>query len=115
MTRTVSSTGPAIVVHANGFNLTEAGTTRIVFWRSVERIVALKQDLGTHDLIILLVDAEGAAEPLLLAEEMPGFADLFGAMETHLGVSPGWYPEIMLPAFEATPMVLYRRSPDTPA
>lgn len=107
--------GPEITVHPNGFNLTEAGTTKIVFWGSVERIVALKQDLGTHDIIVLLVDAEGAPEPLLLAEEMPGFADLFGAMETHLGVSPAWYPEIMLPAFEPTPMLLYHRKPDAPA
>ncbi len=102
---------PAIVVHANGFNLTAGGTTRIIFWHAVERVVAHKQDLGTHDMIVLLVEAQGSTEPILLAEEMPGFADLFGPMETHLGVSPAWYPDIMLPAFAPTPMLLYPTTP----
>ncbi|MFN8653748.1 MAG: hypothetical protein U0133_17715 [Gemmatimonadales bacterium] len=108
----MTTDGPAIVVHPNGFNLTVSGTTKIIFWHSIERVVALKQDLGTHDMIVLLVDAHGAPEPVVLAEEMPGFADLFAPMETHLGVSPAWYPEIMLPAFEPTPMLLYSRTPD---
>jgi hypothetical protein len=44
-----------------------------------------------------------------VSEEWPGFKDLFGVMEKELGISPGWYMEIMTPPFEPTPRLLFER------
>ncbi len=84
--------------------------SRAIPWQSVHRIAAFKQDLGTHDCITLLIEVRRAEPQLLtLSEECPGFAALFGPMEQALGIDPSWYLEIMTPAFEPAPMVLYLR------
>jgi hypothetical protein len=44
-----------------------------------------------------------------VSEEWPGFSELFAGLEAALGVSPAWYLEIMTPAFEPTPRLLYDR------
>jgi hypothetical protein len=76
----------------------------------VTRIAAFKQDLHTHDRIVLLLEIDHpAVEVITLPEDCPGFSALFGPMEQELGVNPSWYLEIMTPVFEPTPVVLYIR------
>ena len=76
-------------------------------------MAAVKQDRHSHDRIVLLIEVRrSSSEVLTLPENCPGFAGLFGPMEQALGIDPSWYLEIMTPAFEATPTVLYLREPD---
>ncbi len=90
--------------------MTVGGHSRAVPWASVTRIAAFKRDLSTHDQIVLVINAAISGDPVLtLPEDCPGFADLFGPMETALGINPSWYLEIMTPAFEPTPRVIYLR------
>ncbi|MFL5383844.1 MAG: hypothetical protein ACJ8GN_15090 [Longimicrobiaceae bacterium] len=104
--------GPAVIeATADGFVLRPSGGAAVeVPWSAVRRAAAYKRDLVTTDAIMLVLELDAPAPALLeLSEEWPGFADLFGGMERALGVSPAWYIEIMLPAFEPTPRVLYER------
>lgn len=114
---TSRSTPPAIEVAADGFVLRGAdGTVIDVRWTSIRRAVGYKRDLYTADVIVLALELDAPAPALLeLSEEWPGFAELFGGMERALGVSPSWYVEIMVPAFEPTPRVLYERAVTTSA
>ncbi|MBK6781593.1 MAG: hypothetical protein IPI38_09460 [Gemmatimonadetes bacterium] len=101
---------PTIAADVTGISLTIGGVSRAIPWSAIQRIAAFKQDLGSHDRIVLAIDAtRSSEEPVLLSEDCPGFADLFGQMEAALGINPGWYLEIMMPAFEATPRVIYVR------
>ena len=102
----------AIEVTGEGLVLRDAeGAAVAVRWESVRRVVAYKRDLYATDVIMLAFELDPPAPGLLeLSEEWPGFADLFGALEQALGVSPEWYVEIMVPAFEPTPRVLYARA-----
>jgi hypothetical protein len=105
---------PVIEATADGFVLRRSdGTAEEVSWSAVRRVHAYKRDLLTTDEIRLLLELEPPGGLLELSEEWPGFEDLFGGMERALGVSPAWYPEIMLPAFAPTPRTLYPRA-DTP-
>jgi hypothetical protein len=73
-------------------------------------MAAFKRDLGTHDQIVLMVEAQVSGDPVVtLSEDFPGFADLFGPMEAELGIDPRWYLEIMTPAFAPAPQVIYLR------
>lgn len=102
---------PSIAADLTGFTLTIERETRAIPWQSVLKIAAYKQDLHTYDRIVLLVEVERTGETsLTLSEDCPGFATLFGPMEQALGVNPSWYLEIMTPAFEPTPTVLFMRS-----
>jgi len=106
-----SSPPPSVVVTAAGFELRGAdGVTIAVEWAAVTRVVAYKRDAYTTDCIVLAVERDATPGLVEISEEWPGFADLFGAMETALGVSPSWYLEIMTPAFAPTPRVLYVRA-----
>lgn len=109
--RRVVVPSPTIEVTAAGFVALTPGAAPIaVAWEEVRRAVAYKRDLYTTDQIVLAFELDRPDLPLLeLSEESPGFASLFGPMEEVLGVSPSWYLEIMLPAFEPTPRVLYNR------
>jgi len=108
---------PAIAVDETGFSLTLDRHTRAFPWQSVNKVAAFKQDRFTYDRIVLLFEVSTPGDPILsLSEECPGFADLFGPMEGALGINPRWYVEIMTPAFEPTPVVLYVRSdPESPS
>lgn len=96
---------------AAGFVALTPGAAPIeVRWEDVRRAIAYKRDLYTTDQITLAFELDRPDLPLVeLSEESPGFASLFGPMEEVLGVSPSWYLEIMLPAFEPTPRLLYDR------
>lgn len=50
-------------------------------------------------------------ESMQVSEEWPGFQDLLRMMETEFGISPGWYVEIMVPAFEQMQRILFERVP----
>jgi hypothetical protein len=101
---------PVISVDGTGFNLTARRQTRVVPWRAIRRIAAFKQDRYTCDRIVLQVEADISGDPVVsLSEDCPGFAALFGPMEQELGINPAWYLEIMTPAFEPSPTVLYVR------
>lgn len=101
---------PTILADTTGISLTVGDVSRAIPWSAIQRIAAFKQDLGTHDRIVLAIEAaRSSEEPVFLSEDCPGFADLFGQMEAALGINPGWYLEIMMPAFEAAPRVIYLR------
>ena len=103
---------PTIAATATGFAVRGGAEAAVaVAWAEVRRVVAFKRDLYTTDCIVLAVEY-GAPSPAVveLSEEWPGFTDLFGTMETALGVSPSWYLEIMTPAFEPTMRVLFERA-----
>lgn len=104
---------PTIAADETGFSLTTGRHSRAVAWQSVRRVGAFKQDLGSHDQIVLLVEiAREEGEVISLPESCPGFAALFGPMEQVLGISPAWYLDIMTPAFAPTPVTLYLRPED---
>lgn len=101
---------PSIATDGTGISLTVNGHSRAIPWRFVTRIAAFKQDLYSHDGIVLLLEVDQpTTETLVLPEDCPGFSALFGPMEQELGIDPSWYMEIMTPVFEATPIVLYLR------
>lgn len=117
MSRAQPSALPAILVDDTGFSLTLNGHARAFPWQSVRKVAAFKQDLHTYDRIVLLIEVSTSGDPVLvLSEDCPGFASLFGPMEGALGINPSWYLEIMTPVFEPTPVALYvRPDPESPA
>jgi hypothetical protein len=105
---------PEIRADEDGVAVTLGAENRRVAWKDVGRIVAWKRDLLTTDEILLRIDsADTPDQSLTLSEEWPGFTTLFGPMERILGVSPAWYREIMTPAFEPRPRILYDRTLDS--
>ena len=101
---------PTIATDVTGFTLTIERMSRAYPWASVSKVAAFKQDLHSHDRIVLLIEVQrSGSEVLTLPEDCPGFAGLFGPMEQALGIDPSWYLEIMTPAFAVTPTVLYLR------
>ncbi|HEX7239915.1 MAG TPA: hypothetical protein VF263_06590 [Longimicrobiaceae bacterium] len=111
--RRPSAAPPRIVATAEGFRLEVEGRPAVeVAWKDVTRVAAYKRDLMATDEIMLAVESRGLPGRVLeLSEAWPGFADLFQPLEEHLGVSPAWYVEIMVPAFEPSYRELY---PDGP-
>lgn len=106
---------PTIATDVTGFTLTIERVSRAYPWAAVSKVAAVKQDLHSHDRIVLLIEVQRSdSEMLTVSEDCPGFAGLFGPMEQALGIDPSWYLEIMTPAFEATPTVLYLREQDSP-
>lgn len=113
LTRRQPEVLPTISADLTGFTLTVDRESRAIPWQSVVKIAAYKQDLHTYDRIVLLVEVERTGETsLTISEDCPGFSSLFGPMEQALGINPSWYLEIMTPAFEPTPTVLFMRSMD---
>ena len=100
---------PTVVATATGFELRGGTVVVTVEWARVRRAVAYKQDLLTADSIALVFELDAPAGAVEVSEEWPGFGALFEGMEVSLGVSPAWYLEIMTPAFEPTPRLLYER------
>ena len=103
---------PTIEATADGFALRAYdGTVVNVPWATVKRATAYKRDLYTTDAIMLALELDSPGRAVVeLSEEWQGFAELFGGMERALGVSADWYLEIMQPAFEPTPRLVYDRS-----
>lgn len=100
----------SIAADVTGFTLTTDGHTHAVPWTAVNRIAAFKQDLYSHDQIVLLIEVTRADTRVLsVPEDSPGFASLFKPMEEALGIDPSWYLAIMTPSFDPTPQVLYLR------
>jgi hypothetical protein len=109
--RKAPSPPPTVHADATGFSLTSNRETRAVPWQLVRRVAAFKEDLHTHDRVVLLIDVARGGDPVLrVPEDCPGFATLFGPMEEALGIDPGWYLTIMTPSFAPTPTVLYVRA-----
>ncbi len=102
---------PAVAADDGGVTLRDAaGAALHLPWARVRRAAAYKRDLYATDAIILVLELNPPGPAVVeLWDEWPGFAELFGAMERALGVSPRWYMEIMVPAFEPTPTLLYER------
>ena len=107
----VNANPPTIEATAEGFVLrSDEGTVVHVEWASVRRVAAYKRDLYATDAIMLALELDPPGPAMLeLSEEWVGFANLFGGMERALGVSTNWYLEIMVPAFEPTPRIIYER------
>jgi hypothetical protein len=101
---------------AGGFTIVRTnGDRHSVQWDQVIRIAAYKRDLITTDEIMLgieIADRPGLVQEV--SEEWTDFPDLFASMEKHLGISPAWYREIMMPAFATSSRILYER-PGSPA
>lgn len=106
---------PTVGADVTGLTLTLERHTRAIPWQAITRIAAFKQDLHTHDRVVLLIEVSSSGDPTVtISEDCPGFSDLFGPMEEALGVNPRWYLDIMAPAFEPTPTVLYLSSHSPP-
>jgi hypothetical protein len=110
---------PNIEITSTGFALrTRSGEVTPVQWSGVRRAFAYKRDHFTTDCVMLVLELDEPDGAVLeLSEEWPGFSALFDAMEAALGVRPGWYLEVMTPAFEPTPRIVYERpglDPSTP-
>lgn len=101
---------PELTITEDGLTVTSANDALVIPWGSIRRLAAFKADLGTHDQVVLVVDTSVVGEPVLLPEGLAGFSAIFAALEQHLGVAPAWYMDIMAPAFEATPLLLFERS-----
>jgi hypothetical protein len=79
-------------------------------WNRVQRAVAYKRDLSSHDLICIELQFDDGTTRVI-DEECDGFAELMAQMNRALpGVPQEWYFDIMLPAFEATPTLLFERT-----
>lgn len=102
--------GWRIEVVPGGFDVLSTKERRIpVRWGGVRRVIAYKRDLWTTDEIRLVFESDDSEGVREISEEWPGFQDLFKEMETELGVSPGWYLDIMTPAFEPMHRVIFSR------
>ncbi len=78
---------PTIATDVTGFTLTIERVSRAYPWASVTRVAAIKQDLHSHDRIVLLIEVQrSGSEVLTLPEDCPGFAGLFGPMGQALGI-----------------------------
>ena len=111
----VQPTESRVELEPGGFAvLTAKGRRFPVRWASVRRVIAYKRDLWTTDEICVLFESDDGSGRQEVSEEWPGFADLFGVMEKELGISPGWYMEIMMPPFEPTPRLLFDRAEHPP-
>lgn len=100
-----------VVVEPGGFAvLTTRGRRFTVRWAGVRSVIAYKRDLFTTDEICVVFESDDFTGGREVSEEWPGFQDLFGEMEKELGISPGWYMEIMMPPFEPTPRLLFDRA-----
>jgi hypothetical protein len=107
----VQPTESRVELEPGGFAvLTARGRRFPVRWASVRRVIAYKRDLWTTDEICVLFESDDDSGRQEVSEEWPGFKDLFGVMEKELGISPGWYMEIMMPPFEPTPRLLFDRA-----
>ena len=100
--------GLRLTLDDEGFTLEDgAGGRHRARWAEVRVIAAYKRDLGVTDAICVAFELAGPTV-VEVTEEDAGFESLFGALERRFGVEPSWYIEIMEPAFEATPRVLYQ-------
>ena len=104
---------PLVRMLEDGFELvaSPAEATHVrVRWQDVERIATSKLDLFTTDCVVLDFTLRDGSS-IRVSEEWPGFADLFGPLQAAFpALSPGWYLEVMTPAFEAKPTLLFQRS-----
>jgi hypothetical protein len=79
-----------------------------VRWPDVVRIQTFKLDLLTTDCIHLLFEFRDDRAPVRISEEWTGFAELFEPLAAAFpSIPPGWYMEVMTPAFETRRRVLY--------
>jgi hypothetical protein len=102
---------PRIEIEADGFAVVgSGGERRPIRWDSITKISAFKRDLLTTDEIILVVEVERQGMVQELSEEWTGFNDLFAPMAERLGISPGWYIDVMSPAFDPKYRVVYERT-----
>jgi hypothetical protein len=103
---------PRIELEPDGFaTVGAAGDRHPIRWTSVAKVAAFKRDHFTTDEIVVLFEVdEHPGMVQQVSEEWTGFPDLFAPMEQRLGISPSWYREIMVPAFEPMYRVLYDRS-----
>jgi hypothetical protein len=100
-----------IVLEPGGFAvLTTRGRRFAVRWAGVRSVIAYKRDLFATDEICLVFESDDFTGVREVSEEWAGFQELFGVMEKELGISPGWYMEIMTPVFEPTPRLLFDRA-----
>lgn len=74
----------------------------------VTRLAAFKRDLVTSDCVCLRFDRSDG-DSITIHEEMPGFVELFPLLSAWFaGLDPNWYALVMLPAFRANEMTIWR-------
>jgi hypothetical protein len=102
---------PRIELTADGFAVVNpGGAWYAVRWASITKIAAYKRDLLTTDEIMLAIEVADSPRMVQeVSEEWENFAELFAPLEQRLGISPAWYHEIMIPAFETSFRVLFER------
>jgi len=106
---------PSIGLVDGGFDVLSSEEGRVVAsvrWQNVLRVHTYKVDLATTDCICLSFEFNNGAAPVRVSEEWAGFAELFAPLAAAFPtIPPGWYAEVMTPAFKANHRVLYDASP----
>jgi hypothetical protein len=97
---------PRLTVDTEGLSIAQGPANQRLQWRDVVRITAYKADLATVDSIRVNFESTDG-KSIEIAEEIDGFAELFGALERQFAVSSEWYTEIMFPAFERNEIELW--------
>jgi hypothetical protein len=107
---------PRVVTDSGGFAVNFSdGTSISVRWPDVLAVLAYKRDLLTTDEVILAFCYQSDAERVLeVSEEWPGFPDLFGPLESELGIHDSWYLETVRRAFDRDVRTLFDRRAVSP-
>ena len=97
----------------DGFRIRRGTDSRDVRWKEIDSATAFKRDLFTVDLLcLLLLTRDGIVE---VDEDMAGFNEVKTAMEAALSIEPAWELDVLFPAFEACPKVLFERDHEAAA
>jgi len=71
----------------------------------------LRVDLFAVDEIVLAFETDDRLDLAIeVSEECLGFRELFTPLERKLGIAPGWYNNVMSPAFATNYRVIFERS-----
>lgn len=106
---------PARIAHVDGagFCVCDDAGEQAVRWDQVQQVTAFKRDLYTVDMLCLLLLYGVEGKILEVNEQMEGYNDLVGAMETHLpNATPwaAWFFAVAFPAFAANSLCIYRQN-----
>jgi hypothetical protein len=89
-----------------GFNTPAIINHQMIAWNELRAVFAYKRDLYTIDELCL--DIFYLEHSLLtITEETAGWHTFVEQLETHLPLLPGWFEEVVVPAFETKLTLVY--------
>lgn len=86
----------------------------VIPWSEIAEVVGFKRDCYTFDVVCVAFGRQNGPA-IEIQEDWPDWQPFVEALPQYLPgcLSPGdWYLEIIAPAFETKPTVLYRRTSD---